>query len=395
SSSAYRCRSGCSGCWSFNGRTDCCGWSDGFWKESRLRWSTCRLLQTFWRLLGEDLWEVLQELAGILPSSCRQAVLSLLPKKGDLTLLKNWRPVSLLCVDYKLFSKVLSNRLRIILELIIHRDQSYCVPERSIKDNLFLLRDLFDICKLYEIDVGIISLDQEKAFDRVDHCFLFSTLRAFGFGEGFISLLGLLYNELFCVVKVGGLSRPVKVHRGVRPGCPISGQLDSIVVEPLLHKRRSSLTGLVLPGLPNNPSLIVSAYADDINILLRTRMTLFGLQHCLELYEKASSAKVNWEKSSALKVGPWKNNNLPVLPGNIHWVDQGLKFLGVHLGTEAVLTKNWEGVMERVCARLSKWKWLLPQLSYRGRVLVVNNLVASALWHKLTVLTPPSSLIQR
>ena len=46
-----------------------------------------------------------------------------------------------------------------------------------------------------------------------------------------------------------------------------------------------------------------------------------------------------------------------------------------------------------MCARLTKWKWLLPQLSYRGRVLIANNLVASALWHRLTVLTPPRGLI--
>ena len=87
--------------------------------------------------------------------------------------------MALLCTDYKLLSKVLANRLKNVLELIIHRDQSYCVQDRSIMDNLFLMRDLYDICKLHNIDVGIVSLDQEKAFDRVDHGFLFSTLRAF------------------------------------------------------------------------------------------------------------------------------------------------------------------------------------------------------------------------
>lgn len=47
-----------------------------------------------------------------------------------------------------------------------------------------------------------------------------------------------------------------------------------------------------------------------------------------------------------------------------------------------------------MCARLTKWKWLLFRLSYRGRVLIANNLVASALWHKLTVLPPPRGLIE-
>lgn len=50
--------------------------------------------------------------------------------------------------------------------------------------------------------------------------------------------------------------------------------------------------------------------------------------------------------------------------------------------------------MEKVCAKMSKWKWLLPQMSYRGRVLVINNLVASMLWHKFMVLNPPKALFQ-
>ena len=67
--------------------------------------------------------------------------------------------------------------------------------------------------------------------------------------------------------------------------------------------------------------------------------------------------------------------------------------LGVFLGSEGFREKNWEGVKEKVCVRLSKWKWLLPQLSYRGRALVAGSLVASTLWHRLTALTPPRGLL--
>ncbi len=68
--------------------------------------------------------------------------------------------------------------------------------------------------------------------------------------------------------------------------------------------------------------------------------------------------------------------------------------VGVFLGTEGFKSKNWDGVKEKVCTWMSKWKWLLPQLSYRGRVLVVNNLVASTLWHRLITLTSPRDLIE-
>ncbi len=70
--------------------------------------------KSFWNVLGEDFYSVIGECLkkGILPSSCQRAVLSLLPKTGDLGLLKNWRPVSLMCQDYKILSKCLANRLK-------------------------------------------------------------------------------------------------------------------------------------------------------------------------------------------------------------------------------------------------------------------------------------------
>ena len=202
----------------------------------------------FWRKLGPDWFEVLCERlgAGELPLSCRRAVLTLLPKKEDLSELKNWRPVALLCMDFKIFSKSLANRLKVHLETLVHRDQSYCVPGRSILDNLHLLRDTMDLAALTEMNFGLLGIDQEKAFDRVDHSYLFKTLRAFGFGEGFIAGVKVLYAGATCLVKVaGGLCRPLQVGQGIWQGCPLSGLLYTIAFEPLLVSIRSRVQGIV------------------------------------------------------------------------------------------------------------------------------------------------------
>lgn len=91
---------------------------------------TSEIYKAFWSLIGQDLYEVFLESfeSNILPISCRRAVVTLLPKKGDLGLLKNWRPVSLLGTDYKILSKTLTNHLKKSIASIIHEDQSYCVP---------------------------------------------------------------------------------------------------------------------------------------------------------------------------------------------------------------------------------------------------------------------------
>lgn len=79
----------------------------------------------------------------------------------------------------------------------------------------------------------------------------------------------------------------------------------------------------------------------------------------------------------------------------LQWGRTGFKYLGVFIGTEQYRQKNWEGHVEKLCARVSRWNWVLPQLSYRGRVLVCNNLVASLLWHKMMILEPPEDLVRK
>lgn len=77
----------------------------------------------------------------------------------------------------------------------------------------------------------------------------------------------MLYNNIESIIKVnGGLCAPFEVKRGVRQGCPLSGMLYSVVIEPFLHKLRESIKGLILPYSGKKVSL--SAYADDVVIFI-------------------------------------------------------------------------------------------------------------------------------
>ncbi|KAJ3584838.1 hypothetical protein NHX12_015333 [Muraenolepis orangiensis] len=159
--------------------------------------------KAYWDVLSHDLLDVFNEslASGSMPVSCRRAVITLLPKKGNLQDIKNWRPVSLLCVDYKILSKALATRLGKAVEQVIHRDQTYCVPGRSMVDNVHLIRDVLEVSSSLDINTGLISLDQEKAFDRVEHSFLWKVMEKFGFSAGFIAKIKVLYNKIESVLK--------------------------------------------------------------------------------------------------------------------------------------------------------------------------------------------------
>lgn len=129
-------------------------------------------------------------------------------------------------------------------------------------------------------------------------------MQDFGVGDVFLSWIKLLYSGTCCVLKVGGgLSCPVPIGRGIRQCCPISGLLYSVAIEPLLCRLRSRLRGLSLPELAHSHPVVVSAYVDDVNVLVQNQGDVQELKESLVLYEKASSARVNWGKSEACLVG--------------------------------------------------------------------------------------------
>lgn len=215
--------------------------------------------------------------------------------------MKNWHPVSL-CTDYKILSKALANRLKYIMEEVVHKVQSYCVPGRFISDNVSLIRDILDVCSSLDLELGLISLDQEKAFDRVEHPYLWKLLECFGLSPGFIAMIRVLYRDIESVLKInGGLCAPFNVNRGIRQGCALSGMLYTLSIEPMLYKIQSCIEGLILPHCTVNYAL--SAYANDVVVLIKNQKEIEILKEIVNNFGVISAAKVNWMKTEAIAVG--------------------------------------------------------------------------------------------
>ena len=117
-------------------------------------------------------------------------------KRGDIKDLKNWRPISLLNVDYKTISKVITSRLSRVLDSIVDPDQTCSVSGRAIISNVTLLRDILDYIERTNETAILMSLDQ-KAFDRVDRTFLIQLLNRYRFGPNFSRWFSTFYNGAF------------------------------------------------------------------------------------------------------------------------------------------------------------------------------------------------------
>ena len=135
-------------------------------------------------------------------------------------------------MDYKIASRVIAGRLLKVIHAVVHTDQMCGVPGRYIGENVALLRDVVDFATNTNSPVAVLSLDQEKAFDRVDWLFMRSTLSSMGFGPSFISWVNLFYTGVQSCVNVNGyLSSFFSLSRGVWQGCPLSPLLYVLVSE--------------------------------------------------------------------------------------------------------------------------------------------------------------------
>ncbi|KAL7852903.1 hypothetical protein SRHO_G00186880 [Serrasalmus rhombeus] len=272
---------------------------------------------TFWDVLGPEIVEVAEDVhrQGRLTESMRSGALSLLYKKGDPKDLANWRPLTMLCVDLKIFAKALTERLKKTMSLLVHSDQTCGVPGRSATWNLHLIRDAISWAGDRNVPLALVSLDQEKAFDRVDHSFL----------ERVLTTLGDL----------------VPQESGVRQGCPLSPLLYALYIEPLAAAIRAhpGIDGLPIPG-GGGKVVKLAQYADDTTLFVRSDQSLRLALDMVQAFGKASGAALNLGKSVVKYFGRWTDRKDAA--GGLALSDGPLKILGVSFMQEGAARANWE-----------------------------------------------------
>ena len=204
---------------------------------------------------------------GLLSPSQRQAVIKLLEKKGkDKRFISNWRPISLINFDAKLLAKCLAKRMKDVLPKIIKCDQTAYIANRFLGESVRLISDILDVSKTLNIDGYIMTVDIEKAFDSVDHVFLYSCLKRFGFDESFINWIKVLYEKQeSCVLNGGQSTGYFPLQRGVRQGDPISAYLFIITIEVFFNMVRNNpkIQGLNVLGF----NFLLTSYADNTTFL--------------------------------------------------------------------------------------------------------------------------------
>ena len=155
--------------------------------------------------------------------SQRRGVITLIPKEdSDLSSLTNWRPITLLNVDYKICSKVITKRLEKLLTFLINPDQTGFIKGRYIGQSIRLINDILEQTKLRNIPSILLQLDFRKAFDTIEWEFIQRTIALFNFGGSIQRWISIFYvNTESAVLNNGFCTNYFRLSRGVRQGCPL------------------------------------------------------------------------------------------------------------------------------------------------------------------------------
>ena len=263
--------------------------------------------QHYWNLIGDDVSHSILHFLNTasFPENFNHTFLTLIPKKKNPEFASDFRPISLCNVFYKIFSKVLANRLKRILPNIISKHQSAFTKSRLISDNILVAFESLHSMQRHKgkEDYMAIKLDTSKAYDRVEWHYLESVMVKIRFSDHWIKLLMLCVKSISYSILVNGEPKGmITSTRGIRQGDSLSHFLFLLCTEGL----HGLITQATIQGdikgyslCRNGPRLTHLLFADDS--LLFCTATISECQKVLdilEVYGRCSGQQINRNKTT-------------------------------------------------------------------------------------------------
>ena len=340
--------------------------------------------QIFWGKIGPLLVKLFKNAQ---PLSWDTAILKLIPKGEDGFSFDNLRPLSLLNVDRKIKAGVWADRMAIVTPPVINRYQTGGVRGRCVQATTLLIHLLIQFQKQQGNGGYVVSLDNAKAYDNINREFMWYILEKYGFSSENLDALKAFHNNNSAKIVVNGFFTQIfDVKFGIRQGCPLSGLLYVLVVEPLSEAIRNanSIKGFVLP---NNSEIKLVQHVDDMTLFMKNEISIRNALKGIEEYSSLAGSKLNYGKSFIIKICMQNEESyiegIKVLKNQCKESRGGGKSVSVFTGefrkilgifycanVKAYVYKNWFEVFKKCQKEVELWQ--KEKLSLIGRVLVLN-----------------------
>ena len=361
---------------------------------------TVDFFKFFWKQLGGFVVRSLNEgfLKKEMSITQREGLIVCIPK-GDKPreYIKNWRPISLLNVIYKIGSSCIANRIKMVLPQLIHKDQTGFVPRRYIGDNLRLIYDLIFHLNENDIQGLLVSIDFEKAFDSVNWDYMHKVLQTFGFGNDICQWITAFYTNIKSSVIVNGKpSMFFDIARGCRQGDPISPYLFILCAEVLAHRVRSE--NLIVGIRISDTECKISQFADDTTFMLKGDKNSYEiLFDILHKFYCISGLKLNYDKTCNIWLGSKKNCKTTYLDHlEMSWNPRKFKLLGLWF-TNDLSDMADINLKEKFTETIKLFRiWMKRTITPLGKIAILKSLILSKLTFLWILLpNPPQHVIDK
>jgi len=300
--------------------------------------------------------------------------------------------------DCKMFTNLVNSRLAPWAMSKLHTDQKGFVPLRYITEHTRLCSEVAHLSNASGTPGYIVSLDQAKAYDRIDACLLLRSMLAMGLPA---DLLGMIWDILTnCRTRVrinGGYSGFFSLRRGVRQGDPLSCLLYNFSIEPMGMRLRCAISGISLLGLP---AVKLIQYADDMNLFLSPMEDLALIKSTMDSTSATLGSKFNLEKTDILVVGPPEHHDVShtdvlacfeggfVLPRGLP-----LRVLGAWIGSPDCASDRWVQIYSHIKKIIRQWNAIGASLL--NRALLAKALLLSRCYYLLDCNGIPAPMLNK
>ena len=328
---------------------------------------------------------------GMLSISMRQTIINCIPK-GDKARdnIKNWRPISLLSVLYKLASSAIAARMNTVLNKLISQDQTGFVKGRYIGETTRLIYDIMHYTEVKELDGLLMLIDFEKAFDSISWKFMYNTLTFFGFGTSFIHWIKMFNNNIkACVLQAGVKSDFISIERGCKQGDPIAAYLFILCGQILnyLIKKNKKINGIYIDEI----EIKITQFADDTTLILDgSQSSLQAALNTIEIFGSFSGLKINTNKTKLVWIGRKKHCKEKLKVTNrLEWGITRFKLLGISFSVdlEEIPTLNYSSALEQCKKLLTNWR--KRNLTVFGRITVLKTFIVPQFNHIFSSIPSP------
>ena len=363
------------------------------------------LYKATWNIIGPTVVELFQyELDNLeLIQSNRVGATRLLNKvPGQVPTVNQLRPITLLCTDYKLLSKVLVKRINTVLPDVLTAGQLCSTPPKNILFGAVGLLSSIDyinktpaqlnlVENLNQIDgipAYMVSFDIFKAYDKTVVEYICRVMEGMSFPPMFISWIKMLHTECKTRFILNFLTGEVSVQFSLRQGDPMAMPLFLINMEPLLLYIRRKIKGVQVAAVKQKDE----DYVDDINVISSCLRDLGLMDMAFFKYEALAGMVLNRSRKSLIMgLGAWKGRHVWPLT----WLQTvpSMKTFGIHFHPtyEETVQASWQACLTGVRKCLMSWaSRALPTLSQRVKVLETYAL--SKLWYLAQVIPLPQRI---